>query len=107
MHLGTGKSFLIEVLCMQLNNQFQDYVNPKGWIVAVLAPTGIAAYNVKGLTIHRFMKLPIFNSNQPDQYWKLSEENLKLIRTLVPLLKLIIIGNFLFLTPKNNDKYNK
>ncbi len=81
---------------MQLNLQFQDYQNPKGWIVAVLAPTGIAAYNVKGLTIHRFMKLPIFNQKQPDQYWKLSEDNLKLIRALVPLLKLIIIGKLKF-----------
>ncbi len=81
---------------MQLNHQYQDFQNPKGWIVAVLAPTGIAAYNVKGLTIHRFMKLPIFNQKQPDQYWKLSEDNLKLIRAIVPLLKLIIIGMIYF-----------
>ena len=71
---------------------YQDFDNPKGWIVAVLAPTGIAAYNIKGLTIHRFMKLPIFNNKQVEKYWKLSEDNLKLIRSLVPHLKLIIIG---------------
>jgi len=30
-----------------------------GWIVVVLAPTGIAAYNINGQTLHRFFKLPI------------------------------------------------
>lgn len=77
---------------MQLNLQYQDYDNPKGWIVAVLAPTGIAAYNVKGLTLHRFMKLPVFTSNKEEKHWQLSDDNIKDIRALVPHLKLIIIG---------------
>ena len=81
---------------MQLNLQFQDFDKPKGWIVAVLAPTGIAAYNIKGLTMHRFLKLPVFVGNQPEKYWKLNEENLKLIRTLIPNLRLIIIGIYIF-----------
>ena len=87
----------IPALCMQLNLEYQDFENPKGWIVAVLAPTGIAAYNVRGLTIHRFFKLPIFDNTKGESYWQLSEDNLKLIRQLVPMLKLIIIGNFVHL----------
>ena len=84
---------------MSLNLQFKDFDKPKGWIVAVLAPTGIAAYNVKGLTMHRFLKLPVFVGNQPEKYWKLNEENLKVIRALIPSLKLIIIGKLINILP--------
>ena len=80
---------------MQLNHDYQDFENPKGWIVCVLAPTGIAAYNVRGLTIHRFFKLPIFDKSKGESYWQLSDDNLKLIRQIVPMLKLIIIGKVL------------
>ena len=64
---------------MQLNYLYQNFDDPKGWIVCVLAPTGIAAYNVKGLTIHHFFKLPIFDDVKGESYWQLSEDNLKLI----------------------------
>ena len=90
---------------MKLNSLYQDVNNPQGWIVAVLAPTGLAAYNINGLTIHRFFKLPIFGNSDPqmirmgimngNQHWDLSADNLKLIRSLLPNLKLIIIGKLI------------
>lgn len=43
---GVGKSFLIDVLSKMFNS------------MAVLAPTGIAALNVSGETIHSFFKIP-------------------------------------------------
>ena len=92
---GTGKSFLMDTICKKLNATYQNPENPNGWIVAVLAPTGLAAYNVNGLTIHRFFKLPIFLDNN-EKHWPLSDGNLKLIRSLLPNLKLIIIGNLFF-----------
>ena len=52
--------------------------NDQGWVVVVLAPTGLAAYNINGQTIHRFFKLPIFN-NEHDVYWPLNDDNLKII----------------------------
>jgi hypothetical protein len=72
-----------------------DNANEQGWIVVVLAPTGLAAYNINGQTIHRFFKLPITN-NEHDHYWPLSDENLKVIRHCVPNIKLIVIGKLLF-----------
>ena len=59
--------------------------NEDGWIFAVLAPTGLAAFNVNGQTIHRFFKLPIFKGKKgqtlgslrskfkliTDNYWNL------------------------------------
>ena len=43
---GTGKSTLLDYFCSQLNKK-----------PVVLAPTGSAALNIKGLTIHSFFKL--------------------------------------------------
>jgi hypothetical protein len=76
----------------KLNSLYQNPLNPNGWVVAVLAPTGIAAYNINGTTIHRFFKLPIFFTGQSDKHWPLSDANIKLMRELLPDLKLIIIG---------------
>jgi hypothetical protein len=75
-----------------LNLQYQNFNDPKGWIVAVLAPTGIAAYNVNGITIHRFFNLPVFGNSDEDKHWDLSNDNLKDMRMILQHLKLIIIG---------------
>ncbi len=73
---------------------YQNPEAPDGWIVAVLAPTGLAAYNIKGLTLHRFFKLPVFGANEKDKHWALSDINLKEIRKLLPKLLCVIIGKF-------------
>ncbi|KAI9091494.1 hypothetical protein DFS34DRAFT_572762, partial [Phlyctochytrium arcticum] len=44
---GTGKSFLIKYLCGEFD--------ARNIIYRVLAPTGVAALNVGGQTIHRFL----------------------------------------------------
>lgn len=46
---GTGKSFLIKYLCKEFDKLQKAYV--------VLAPTGVAAVNIGGQTIHRFLGL--------------------------------------------------
>lgn len=86
---GTGKSYLIDTICKQI--QFDNQANPNEWSVAVLAPTGIAAFNINGLTIHRFFKLPVFNDKE-EKHWQLTDGALKVIRTYLKNLKLIIIG---------------
>ena len=63
----------------------------QGWIVAILAPTGLAAFNVNGLTVHRFFKLPVFN-DKGEKHWPLSDSNVKIIRQMIFNIKLIIIG---------------
>ena len=55
---GTGKSFLIKVLQQQLNAS--DGVTDDRLPTCVLAaPTGVAAANIGGRTIHSCLKLPI------------------------------------------------
>lgn len=49
---GTGKSFLINIIRNYVNDRIKKDVVPA-------APTGIAAFNVNGLTLHRLLQLPI------------------------------------------------
>ena len=80
---GTGKSYLIKTI--------------KAWVclvtdkhVAVTAPTGIAAFNINGLTIHRLLQLPVEHGKTP-QYRPLSDDNLKVVRQRLRNLVLLII----------------
>jgi len=69
---GTGKSFIIKTIraCWGTGN------NREGVIVA--APTGIAACNVNGLTIHGMLMLPIEHESTP-AYRPLSNDVLKIV----------------------------
>ena len=45
-----------------------------GIMCAIVAPTGIAAFNVDGLTIHRLFQLPIEHEGKTAGYWALNKE---------------------------------
>lgn len=47
---GTGKTFIVK--------EYLDQMEAQGKNVVRLAPTGIAAYNIGGQTIHSFFKIP-------------------------------------------------
>lgn len=80
---------MIDAITKYIKAKYNDKNEPE-WTVVILAPTGIAAFNVNGVTIHRFFKLPVFKEKKNDQ---LSDQALKIIRMFVHNLKLIIIGN--------------
>ncbi len=78
---GTGKSTFLRYICDEVKKE-----------KVVLAPTGIAAINVGGATLHSFFKLP-FHPLTPDDpnystpgkmraFLKYSKEQIKLIRNL-------------------------
>lgn len=52
---GTGNSFLIEAIKAWVKSTWSLY----GLTCAIAAPTGLAAFNVGGITIHRLFQLPI------------------------------------------------
>jgi len=61
-HGGVGKSYLINHLVKEVRHEFEDASSGGDAdlpTVAVLAPTGIAAYNVNGCTLHSFFSLPV------------------------------------------------
>lgn len=82
---GTGKSTFLRYVCEQTKKKY-----------VVLAPTGIAAINVGGTTLHSFFKLP-FHPLLPDdpnlsksrirKFFKYTSENKKILKEL----ELIII----------------
>lgn len=52
---GTGKSYLLNAICNLLQHR-----------CAVTATTGKAAYNIRGVTIHSLLKLPIGSHGRKD-----------------------------------------
>ena len=57
---GTGKSFLIETIRALVANIW----SLDGLMCAIAAPTGLAAFNVGDITIHRLFQLPIDHSGK-------------------------------------------
>ena len=68
---------------------------------AVAAPTGLAAYNVGGVTVHRLFQLPIEHEGKTVGYWSLSKVVQKVMRTNLHSLKLIIIDEVSMLSNLN------
>ena len=67
---GTGKSYLIKGLTAYVKQVFQSRV-------ALMAPTGIAASNINGMTAHRLLQLPIQHGTVPP-YYTLADHSLHL-----------------------------
>lgn len=68
--------------------------NNDSFDVIVVAPTGLAAYNINGLTIHRVFKLPVQQGDK-ERYFDLMDGDVKMLRLLMKNLRLIIIGRTL------------
>jgi predicted AAA+ superfamily ATPase len=80
---GTGKSHYIKILKAWVNVYL-------GKDVAVSAPTGIAAFNVNGLTLHRLLQLPVEHGHT-SKYTELSDQVLKVLRDKLKNVVLFII----------------
>lgn len=77
---GTGKSTFLKYVCQNIRKKY-----------VVLAPTGIAAINAGGSTLHSFFKLPFhpllpddpkFAGNKLKDYLKYSSDHRKLIKNI-------------------------
>ena len=79
---GTGKTTFLKYIAQTISKRF-----------VILAPTGVAAINAGGTTIHSFFQLPlcpylpdvkelITEYQTPDRYRSLRKERIKIIRTL-------------------------
>ena len=83
---GTGKSKVIKILQQSVSEQ----LTCNGLSVVVAAPTGLAAFNIGGMTIHRLLCLPV-EHGKPADYSRLGQEQLKIIQATLKNLKLLII----------------
>ena len=86
---GTGKSFLIHTIRGKVNELWKD--NKESIRCALAAPTGLAAFNIDGVTVHRLFQLPIEHDSKTSTYWSLPKESLKVMRSGFTHVKLIII----------------
>jgi len=84
---GTGKSFLINIIATAIRQKFGE---AGGLTVLIIAPTGVAARNVKGKTIHGGLSLGVENKGVP-KYLKLGARKLQILRTKYRGLKFVII----------------
>lgn len=87
---GVGKSWLTnalyEALIIYLNSVAGE--NPDDVKVVKVAPTGKAAYNIKGNTVHSAFQLP---ANRGWEYCTLDSDRLNTIRSKLRNLKIIFI----------------
>ena len=65
------------------------------------APTGLAAFNVGGVTIHHLFQLPIEHEGQTAGYWSLPKTSQKIMRTTFQHAKLFIIDEVSMLSSLN------
>ena len=83
---GTGKSFLLKLIREHLlRHNKGTYPN-----VLVAAPTGLAAYNIKGWTLHRLLHLDVQNKKNA-MYHQLFQRMLHKLRTLFCNVSVLII----------------
>jgi len=78
---GIGKSFLIKTIKCWIKQNFYKHT-------AIAAPTGIAAFNIDGLIVHRLLQLPVKHT---PKYKQLSDHVLQVLRSALKNINLIII----------------
>ena len=98
---GVGKSFLIKTIREMLIRTQQNH-NP----VLLTAPTGIAAYNIGGVTVHSAFCLPVEHKKSAT-YIPLRAEKLKQFRIKFKDVAYIIIDEISMLSCHNFDFVNK
>ena len=84
---GTGKSFLIETIKALVNSLWSS----DNLLCGIAAPTGLAAFNVGGVTLHRLFQLPVEHATKAPSYWPLPKMSQKVMRATLSDVKLFII----------------
>jgi len=87
---GTGKSRVIDILNQLVSRKIQSPNQASILPVVVCAPTGLAAFNVGGATIHHTLSLPV-EHGKPANYSALSQDQIVTLRATLRGLRLLII----------------
>ena len=96
---GTGKSYLIQTIRALVSEIWND--NNKPILCAVTAPTGLAAFIVGGVTIHRLLQLAIEHEGKTAGYWRMEKDAVKVMRSSLSQLRLLIIDEVSMLSNLN------
>jgi ATP-dependent DNA helicase PIF1 len=87
---GTGKTYLL--------NQYIDYLKERDMVLAVTAPTGIAASHINGMTIHSFFGIGI--RENVDKYFLDSLIQKEFLHKRINKLKVLIIDEISMVSPE-------
>ena len=93
---GTGKS-LIETIKILLTSMWSS----DDLLRAIAAPTGLAAFNVGGVTMHRLFQLPIEHSARAAGYWALPKQSQKVMKTTLSNVRLFIVDEISMVSSLN------
>jgi hypothetical protein len=85
---GTGKSHLIKCIYNEASQILKNAENPEEVKVLLTAPTGTAAYNIGGFTIHSALKIP---PKAKYSYEPLSNDTLNTLQCQLAGLRILII----------------
>ncbi|XP_069122503.1 uncharacterized protein [Argopecten irradians] len=86
---GTGKSHLIKAIYYEVTRLFAPTLqNPDDISVLLVAPTGVAAFNIGGSTIHNAFSIPV---DAKSNYQPLGDERINTMRSKLGQLQLLII----------------
>ena len=80
---GTGKSFLIEAIKALVESLWSS----ENLLCDIAAPTGLAAFIVGGITLHRLFQLPIEHASKATSYWPLPKPSQKVMRAALSDVK--------------------
>ena len=80
MVLVVQENPLIETIKAKVAEIWKDDCNDGDIVCAVTAPTGLAAYIINGVTVHRLFQLPIEHEGKTAGYWSLPKESQKVMR---------------------------
>ena len=94
---GTGKSFLIEAVRAMTDDLWET----DDLKCAVSAPTGLASFNVAGVTIYRLFWLPVEHEGKEAGYWALAKGVQKVMRSKLRSMKLLIIDEISMVSSLN------
>ena len=97
---GTGKSFLIETIRRKVAEIWKDDASGDTKC-AMGTPTGLASYNIGGVTVHRLFSLPFEHESKTTGYWPLSKHAQKVMHTNLRSLQLVIIDEMSMLSSLN------
>lgn len=90
---GSGKSFVMRIVCQAINKILGNNS------VVIAAPTGVAAFNAGGLTLHRVLCLPV-EHNRTASYRKLSDRSLSMLRGKWSSVKYLVIDEISMVSNK-------
>ena len=77
--------------CFLLYIQHYSLFFTSEYLLLVKPPTGLAAFNVGGTTIHRLFQLPIEHEGKSATYWSLPKPSQKVMKTTLRNVKMFII----------------